>query len=90
MTTTHDLEQFKDLGAGRPAPAEVVRLYQQAFADFGALALRSSRAVPDPTIADALAIRRSCGSRATATPASSPNGSKKRAVPLFELQSQGH
>ena len=59
MTTTHDLEQLKDLGVGRPAPAEVVRLYQQAFADFDALALWSSRAVPDPTIADALAITRS-------------------------------
>jgi hypothetical protein len=59
VTTTHDLEQLKDLGVGRPAPAEVVRLYQQAFADFGALALWSSRAVPDPTIADALAITRS-------------------------------
>ena len=90
MTTTHDLEQLKDLGVGRPAPAEVVRLYQQALADFGALALWSSRAVPDPTIADALAITRSLRVEATATPAGSPNGSKKRAVPLSELQSQRH
>jgi hypothetical protein len=59
MTTTYDTEQLKDLGAGRPAPVEVVRLYRQAFADFGALALWSSRPVPDPTLADALAITRS-------------------------------
>lgn len=31
-------------------------LYRRAFADFGASALWSSRPVPDPTPADALAI----------------------------------
>jgi hypothetical protein len=36
-----------------------VRLYRQAFADFGALALWSSRPAQDPTFADALAITRS-------------------------------
>jgi hypothetical protein len=34
-------------------------LYQRAFKDFGASALWSSRPVPDPTPADALAITRS-------------------------------
>lgn len=34
-------------------------LYRQAFADFGATALWSSRPVPEPTPADALAITRS-------------------------------
>ena len=56
MTTTHDLEQLKDLGAGRPAPAEVVRLYRQAFADFGTLALWNLRDLEHPTITQALAI----------------------------------
>ena len=56
MTTTHDLEQLKDLGVGRPAPAEVVRLYRQAFADFGTLALWNLRNLEHPTITQALAI----------------------------------
>jgi hypothetical protein len=59
MIDRRDLEQLKELGAGQPAPEEVVRLYHQAFRDFGAQALWSSRPVPDPTVADALAITRS-------------------------------
>lgn len=39
--------------------AEFVRLYRRAFEEFGASAVWSSRAVPDPTPADALAITRS-------------------------------
>ena len=35
MADTRDLEQLKDLGSGRPAPEAVVRLYRQAFAEFG-------------------------------------------------------
>jgi hypothetical protein len=35
---------------------EIARLYRQAFADYGAIALWSSRPVPNPTAADALAI----------------------------------
>jgi hypothetical protein len=54
-----DIERLKELGAGRPAPEPVARLYRQAFAEFGAQALWSSRPVPDPTLADALAITRS-------------------------------
>ena len=45
-----------------PDPAEpqnFVSLYRLAFEQFGASALWSSRAVPDPTPADALAITRS-------------------------------
>jgi hypothetical protein len=38
---------------------EFVILYRRAFAEFGAMALWSSRPVPDPTPADALAITRS-------------------------------
>ena len=38
---------------------EIERLYRQAFAEHGAVALWSSRPVPNPTAADALAITRS-------------------------------
>lgn len=56
---SRDLDQLKELGAGRPAPEVVARLYRQAFSDFGALALWSSRPAVDPTVADALAITHS-------------------------------
>jgi hypothetical protein len=56
MADTRDLEQLKDLGAGRPAPEEVVRLYRQAFADFGTRALWNWRRMEQPTITQALAI----------------------------------
>ena len=36
--------------------ADFVSLYRQAFTEFGASALCSSKPVPDPTPADALAI----------------------------------
>jgi hypothetical protein len=39
-----------------PRPADFASLYRRAFEEFGASALWSSRAVPDPTPADALAI----------------------------------
>ena len=38
---------------------EIERLYRQAFAEYGAVALWSSRAAPHPNAADALAIARS-------------------------------
>jgi hypothetical protein len=40
-------------------PADYVVLYRQAFERFGASALWSSKPVPDPTPADALAITHS-------------------------------
>jgi hypothetical protein len=40
-------------------PQDFVILYRRAFEQFGASALWSSREVPDPTPADALAITRS-------------------------------
>ena len=39
-----------------PQPEDFASLYRRAFAEYGAQALWSSRAVPDPTPADALAI----------------------------------
>ena len=38
---------------------EIERLYRRAFAEYGAVALWSSRPAHDPTAADALAIARS-------------------------------
>jgi hypothetical protein len=40
-------------------PADLVNLYYRAFKEFGALALWSSKPVPNPTPADALAITHS-------------------------------
>ena len=59
MADTRNLEQLKDLGAGRPAPEEVVRLYRQAFAEFGTRALWNWRRMEHPTITQALAIANS-------------------------------
>jgi hypothetical protein len=56
MADTRDLEQLKDLGAGRPAPETVARLYRQAFAEFGTRALWNWRRMEQPTITQALAI----------------------------------
>jgi hypothetical protein len=56
MIDTRDLEQLKDLGAGRAAPEEIARLYHQAFREFGAQALWSRRPSTAPTIAQALVI----------------------------------
>ena len=39
-----------------PRPTDFAILYRRAFEEFGASALWSSTAVPDPTPADALAI----------------------------------
>ena len=40
-------------------PEDLVKLYHRAFEEFGASALWSSKPVPDPTPADALAITHS-------------------------------
>ncbi|MDQ6678585.1 MAG: hypothetical protein M3Z09_14965 [Acidobacteriota bacterium] len=42
-----------------PKPEDFASLYRHAFQEFGASALWSSKPVPDPTPADALAITRS-------------------------------
>jgi hypothetical protein len=59
MIDSRNLEQLKDLGAGRAAPDEIVRLYHQAFRDYGAQALWSRRPSVAPTIAQALVIAES-------------------------------
>jgi hypothetical protein len=53
-TRTHD--ELKELGAGRPAPRDVVRLYRHAFADYGKRALWNWRVIERPTITQALAV----------------------------------
>ena len=59
MIDSRNLEQLKDLGAGRAAPEEIARLYHQAFREFGPQALWSRRPSPTPTIAQALVIAES-------------------------------
>jgi hypothetical protein len=59
MIDVRNLEQLKDLGAGRVAPEEIARLYHQAFREFGARALWSRRPSTTPTIAQALVIAES-------------------------------
>jgi hypothetical protein len=56
MADTRAPDELKDLGAGRPAPKEVVRLYRQAFAEFGTRALWNWRCMEHPTITQVLAI----------------------------------
>lgn len=52
----HTIDELKDLGAGRPAPAEIAALYRQAFQQFGAQALWNRRQSEHPTIRQALVI----------------------------------
>ena len=59
MADRRTLDELKEAGAGLPAPENVVALYRQAFEEFGARALWSSRPAANPTAADALAITRS-------------------------------
>jgi hypothetical protein len=50
------LEELKELGAGRRAPGEIARLYDQAFRDYGAQALWNRRPSEMPTITQALVV----------------------------------
>ncbi len=59
MDDGRSIDELKNLGAGKPAPADVVRLYQRAFDEFGTLALWSTRRFSHPTAAAALAITES-------------------------------
>jgi hypothetical protein len=59
MIDSFDIQHLKALGAGRPAPDPVARLYRRAFDDFGTRALWSRRPTETPTIAQALAIAES-------------------------------
>jgi hypothetical protein len=59
MDSSTALDELKDRGAGVPAPEDVVRLYRQAFAEFGPRALWSTRQLEHPTVAAALSITES-------------------------------
>jgi len=50
---------MRDMSMEPEMPDDFATLYRRAFATFGTSALWSSRPVPDPTPADALAITRS-------------------------------
>jgi hypothetical protein len=59
MAVRLSIDELKERGQGRPASDEIVALYRQAFAEFGAQALWSSRSIPNPTLASVLAITES-------------------------------
>jgi len=59
MAPEISLEEVKSRGAATPATGELRALYRRAFAEYGPIALWSSRPVQDPTIADLLAITES-------------------------------
>jgi len=56
MPDRRTLDTLKDLGADRPAPDEVARLYRQAFDEFGTQALWGRKASARPTIGQALVV----------------------------------
>jgi hypothetical protein len=56
MLGLSDFDAARERGAGVPAPAELARLYEKAFAEFGTLALWSYRAAPNPTVAGVLRV----------------------------------
>jgi hypothetical protein len=59
-STGPSVEDLKQRGAGRPAPDDVVRLYRQAFVDFGTRALWNwRRDIEQPSITQVLAIAES-------------------------------
>jgi hypothetical protein len=59
MDESLTIDDLKRNGAGRPASEDLRALYRKAFRDYGLRALWSSRPVPDPTIADILAVTES-------------------------------
>jgi hypothetical protein len=59
LKDVRSIDELKDLGSGKPAPSEIVRLYRDAFAEYGTRALWSWRKIEQPTIAQALTIAES-------------------------------
>jgi len=59
MNDTRGLDELMAAAGDKPAGGELARLYDQAFREFGALALWSSRKAAAPRAADVLAITRS-------------------------------
>ena len=59
MSDHRSIDELKRLGANRRAPESVVRLYRQAFSEYGPRALWSTREQEEPSMAAALAITES-------------------------------
>ena len=59
MSDKRGLDELKELGAGRPAPEDVVALYRQAFDEFGAQAFWNRKPSEHPTITQALVLAES-------------------------------
>ena len=56
MIDTRSLDDLRQVGAGRPAPEAVARLYHAAFEKYGVAMLWSRKRLPNPTITQALAV----------------------------------
>jgi hypothetical protein len=56
VTGRRNIEELKELGAGRPAPEKIAALYHRAFREFGAQALWNRKPSERPTITQALVI----------------------------------
>lgn len=56
MTDRLSIDEMKELGAGRPAPEDVVSLYHKAFAEYGAQSLWNRTPSKKPTILQALVV----------------------------------
>jgi hypothetical protein len=53
------VDELKEAGAGRPAPAEIESLYRKAFRDFGVQALWNRTPSDHPTITQVLVVAES-------------------------------
>ena len=82
MQDRRSIDELKELGAGRSAPNGIVRLYHQAFREFGTIALWSQRPSEHPTIAQALVIADSLRREGTMRARPLAARSRRRAVPL--------
>ena len=56
MSDARRIHELKDLGSCRPAPIDILRLYRQAFSEYGTRALWNWRQIEQPAITQALAV----------------------------------
>jgi hypothetical protein len=85
MIDNRDLEQLKELGAGRAAPDEIAQLYHQAFRDFGTQALWSRRPSKNPTITQALVVAEGLRREGNLQSRALAPRLSRRAVPLSRI-----
>jgi hypothetical protein len=59
MADRRSIDELKELGAGKPAPQNIITLYHRAFEEFGAQSLWNRRPSEHPTIVQALVVAES-------------------------------